>query len=329
MPLLGRQTDFDGTLANMPKAGMRIGDIYRGTDPALHSFRWNGTYWQTLSTGSGVPLFDGLTHLSTPTYKWTATGAGTNEYACELAAGGNPSLTEPGSVYLNNSEATEGTPGSLAAGTWGWGTYSGFNTVHVRLSDGSDPDSQMYGYVKADPLAWVGGAGTATAQIQSGVPLMSVNSGAGTNTLRTRMRAVTGTGWVYYVTPKIVPSFSGTSGCGLAVSDGTKFRSICVVTDTATSSLRLKASNWDTNTTGFTDLGISIPVEYIMSHGDLVLAATDNGTNVQFFAAAHNSFARVAYQVSRATHVTPTMVGPCVYTNDDIGRGWFPQQRLT
>ena len=327
MPLLGRQTDFSGTLANTPKSGMRVGDIYRGTDPALHALRWSGSKWETLSTGAGIPLDDGLTHLSTPTYKWTLTGSGTAEYACELAAGGDPSLTEPGSVYLNNTEATEGTVGSLAAGTWGWGAYGAFNTVHVRLSDGSDPDSQMYGYVKADPMAWIGSAGTATALIQSGVPLMSVNSGAGTNTLRARGRAVSGT-WTFYATVKVVPSFTGTSGAGIAVSDGTKFRSLCIVSDTTDERLKLRAVNWDTNTTGFTDLAIDYPLDFIRTHGDATLAAVDNGTNVQFFVGAHNSFARNVYQVSRLTHVTPTQVGPCVYTNNDIGRAWFPQRRL-
>ena len=76
-------------------------------------------------------------------YRWTASGSGTNEFYLELAAGGDPGLTEPASVQANGSDMMAGTVGSLTAGQWDWGDNDtlGFSTVYVRLSDGADPDS--------------------------------------------------------------------------------------------------------------------------------------------------------------------------------------------
>ncbi len=87
-----------------------------------------------------------------PTYRWilsTAVGA-VNEYYCELFGGGNPGLVDPDEVHLNGIIATEGTLGSLVAGTWDYGNNDtlGFNTVYVRLSDGTDPDTKAPGYVE-------------------------------------------------------------------------------------------------------------------------------------------------------------------------------------
>lgn len=84
-------------------------------------------------------------------YKWTASGSGTSEYYCELAAGGDPSLNEPDGVKVNDVAATEGEAGSLAAGRWAWGDNDalGYSTVYVRLADGTDPDTKAAGYVEA------------------------------------------------------------------------------------------------------------------------------------------------------------------------------------
>ena len=75
------------------------------------------------------------------TYKFTGSGGGTNEYYCELLAGGDPSLTDPFYVYLDGSAATEGTVGSLADHRWGWGDGDtlGYNTLYFR-DDTGDPD---------------------------------------------------------------------------------------------------------------------------------------------------------------------------------------------
>jgi hypothetical protein len=97
----------------------------------------NGEVYMHKATG--VPTGS----LVNTTYKWTASGAGTNEYYCELDGGGDPSLSEPTQVNLGGSSATEGTLGSLAAGTWGYGDNDtlGYSTVYVRLSGGTDPDA--------------------------------------------------------------------------------------------------------------------------------------------------------------------------------------------
>lgn len=92
------------------------------------------------------------------TYRWTASAGGTNEYYLELAAGGNPNLGgDPEHLIVNNAVATVGTIGALAAGQWAYGNNDtlGFNTVYLRLSDGSDPDSKSTDYVLAggNPLA--------------------------------------------------------------------------------------------------------------------------------------------------------------------------------
>lgn len=80
------------------------------------------------------------------TYKWTASGSGTNEYYCEAAAGGDPSLDDPGSVCTDGTFKldSEGTMGSLSAGEWDYGDNDslGYSTVYVRLDDGADPDTK-------------------------------------------------------------------------------------------------------------------------------------------------------------------------------------------
>lgn len=83
------------------------------------------------------------------TYKWTSSGLGTDEYYCELAAGGDPSLYSPRAIAFNGTEGTLGTLGSLAVANWGYGDNDtlGYDTVYVRLSDGSDPDDAAKDYV--------------------------------------------------------------------------------------------------------------------------------------------------------------------------------------
>ena len=57
-----------------------------------------------------------------------------------------------GGVLINDTWADKGALGSLAAGEWGYGDSSsenGYNTIYVRLSDGTDPDSKASGYVRA------------------------------------------------------------------------------------------------------------------------------------------------------------------------------------
>lgn len=119
------------------------------------------------------------TSLTSSTYKWTASGV-TNEYYCELSGGGDPSLSDPDDLTINGAVATEGTLGSLAAGEWGYGNNDSllYNTVYVRLSDNSDPDTQIDGYIEAnylpaanDNLGFIFSSGTLAGSDQSGVEL--------------------------------------------------------------------------------------------------------------------------------------------------------------
>jgi hypothetical protein len=94
-----------------------------------------------------------LKNYNSADYKWTLSNGGTSEYYCELAAGGDPGISlEPRAVFLDNSTATKGTIGSLSPGTWGYGKNAGdslsFNTLYVRTSSSTDPDSEASGYVE-------------------------------------------------------------------------------------------------------------------------------------------------------------------------------------
>jgi hypothetical protein len=101
------------------------------------------------SAGAGTDI------VKSGTYKWTASGSGTNEYYLELDAGGGPGLDEPEYVYEDvggaDTTMSEGTLGSLAAGEYAYGDNDslGYSTIYVRLSDNSDPDSKADGYLEA------------------------------------------------------------------------------------------------------------------------------------------------------------------------------------
>lgn len=105
------------------------------------------TVWEMRVTGNndngGGFVWDDLTST---TYRWTASGSGTNEYYCQTAAGGNPSLTEPNIVCTGGNFIgdSNGTLGSLTVGQWDWGDNDalGYSTVYVRLDDGVDPDTK-------------------------------------------------------------------------------------------------------------------------------------------------------------------------------------------
>ena len=93
-----------------------------------------------------------------PSYSWTLSGSGTNEYYLRTAASGDPGIAAaPGAVWINGASASSGTVGSLAAGTWGYGNTDtlGYSTIYVRLSGGGDPDAQALDHVVfyAVPLA--------------------------------------------------------------------------------------------------------------------------------------------------------------------------------
>lgn len=96
---------------------------------------------------------NGIDFVTGSGYKWTASGSGTNEYYCEASGGGDPSLSRPYTVKINENRHLEGTLGSLAANQWGYGDNDslGYATLYVRLSDGSDPDTKSSTYIKSIP----------------------------------------------------------------------------------------------------------------------------------------------------------------------------------
>jgi len=86
--------------------------------------------------------------------KFTASGSGTNEWYCELTAGGDPSLLLPSEVWerwtswITPREFVDGTIGSLAAGEWAWGDNDslGYNTIYVRDIFSGDPNVAHVSY---------------------------------------------------------------------------------------------------------------------------------------------------------------------------------------
>ena len=93
--------------------------------------------------GTGdAPVVSGAVDLTTATYRWIASGSGTNEWYVELIAGGDPSLVEPAAAFIDDAVLVIGAVGSLADHEWDWADNDtlGFSTVYVR-DDSGDPDT--------------------------------------------------------------------------------------------------------------------------------------------------------------------------------------------
>ncbi len=93
--------------------------------------------------GTGdAPIISGAVDLTTSTYRWVASGSGTNEWYVELVGGGDPSLAEPTAAFIDDAVLVIGTVGSLADHEWDWGDNDslGFSTAYVRDNSG-DPDT--------------------------------------------------------------------------------------------------------------------------------------------------------------------------------------------
>jgi hypothetical protein len=122
--------------------------VYLSSYDALDSnetLRYDGT---SIGPLGFTDLTDGTT------YKWTQSLGSSDEYYCELFAGGDPGLSSPastGGVYINGSSATAGAVGSLGSNQWAYGNHAsdglGYNTIYVELSDTSDPDTKGTSYV--------------------------------------------------------------------------------------------------------------------------------------------------------------------------------------
>jgi len=121
----------------------------------------NGTNALISYDGTSIGPVGGVNIRST-VYRWISSPSQANEFYCELAAGGDPSLADPtstGGVYINDATATNGTVGSLNALEWDYGDNDtlGFSTIYVRLADDSDPDLQANGYIWSQTKATVPG----------------------------------------------------------------------------------------------------------------------------------------------------------------------------
>ncbi len=102
-----------------------------------------------IAESGGVHGLLTLDIVESGTYKWSASGSGTNEYYMELDAGGDPGIMETFSVIEDSTAMTEGTAGSLSAGEWVWDDNDslGYETVYVRLTDNADPDAKPDGFL--------------------------------------------------------------------------------------------------------------------------------------------------------------------------------------
>lgn len=85
-----------------------------------------------------------LTSLAGGGADWTNTAGAEYRYDGALV------VFEPLRIVLNGSTAAKGTVGALAAGEWGWDDAT--QTLHVRLSDDTDPDTKPAGYVQGSTL---------------------------------------------------------------------------------------------------------------------------------------------------------------------------------
>ncbi len=89
--------------------------------------------------------------LRSADWRWILSASGTAEYYLDKPDGGNPYIDDPKKILLNDTEVDEGTLGALAAGEWGYGDNDtlGYNTIYVRLSDDTDPDTKTGDWVHA------------------------------------------------------------------------------------------------------------------------------------------------------------------------------------
>lgn len=116
-----------------------------------------GTVWELRATGDKVNgggfVWQSFVSASFTWTKSSADGGTRHEYYCKKGAGTCMSA-KPGSVTCdgNFNLATEGSlVAGLEVGQWDWGDNDslGFDTIYVRLTDNTDPDSKVAGFVSA------------------------------------------------------------------------------------------------------------------------------------------------------------------------------------
>jgi hypothetical protein len=142
-------------IKNRPGTEYLTGTYVQNEQPRLLPFQFNEEQGYILELGDSNMrvIKDGalvLRDLVDSAYKWTLSGSGTAEYYLELAAGGDPSLIHPQKLLENDIYISEGTAGSLSASRWDYADNDtlGYNTIYIRLSDDTDPDSKAQGYVQ-------------------------------------------------------------------------------------------------------------------------------------------------------------------------------------
>jgi len=96
----------------------------------------------TLTSSSASEAFTNLLTTDADN-NWLLSGSGTTEYYIVNTATFY-SATKPDKVYINGVESVEGALGTLGVSQWAWGDNDalGYDTIYIRLSDGSDPDSK-------------------------------------------------------------------------------------------------------------------------------------------------------------------------------------------
>lgn len=119
------------------------GDEWRNEnylDPPSSGTSGNLITFGAYGTGAD-PIINGSELLTSASYKWTASGSGTNEYYLEASGGGDPGLSEVKLLVLDEVWLNKDTLGSLADHTWNWGDNDtlGYSTVYIR-DDTGDPD---------------------------------------------------------------------------------------------------------------------------------------------------------------------------------------------
>lgn len=139
------------TLVRTSDTNWELSELELDPPPTYESgYDYNLAVKPLATTGIDISVIIGAVNLNDgATYKWTASGSGTDEYYLDLFAGGDPSISAPLVVVENNTIISEGTAGSLAVSEYDYADNDtlGYSTIYMRLSDGTDPDSKASGYV--------------------------------------------------------------------------------------------------------------------------------------------------------------------------------------
>lgn len=136
------------------------GQIVGASGNGLDIIKLGKYYW--LRSGSGTAEYylldreaSAFNIVNTGIYKWVESPAKAGEYYLTTLDATDPDIDEPDVLFedVNGDDTlmTAGTVGSLTAGSWDYGNNDGlgYNTIYVKLTDGSDPDTQESGYLQA------------------------------------------------------------------------------------------------------------------------------------------------------------------------------------